>query len=431
MDKWFSNPWVIKAVSVLIAVMLFLMVNMDNRNVNTQPGEIPGITDGSKVLEDVPLTILYDEDRYVVTDAPETVQVTLRGPQNILTVSQLARPQYEVFVDLRDKEAGDHYERVRHDGFPQDLSVSIVPMTVRVTMQEKQTVSFPVQIDLENQGELEEGYTIGTPTVNPSAVDVTAAQGIIEQIASVRTSVDVSGRNSPFQENGAVIVLDQNGNEIPVNTDPPAVEVTVPITSPNKEVPVNIEREGEVNEGLAIDSITANPDTVTIYGPVDVINDISFIDGISVDLGEITGDTTFEVDVPVPDGVERVEPETVIIEVETTEEETYEFSDVEIEIIGLSEGQNYTFLSPSEGLIDIVVMGSPNVLDRLERDDIQVFVNAEELEDGEHELPIEYRGPQNIRVEKGRTDVNFIVYERGSENSQVSDSDGEEDENTS
>ncbi|WP_218240791.1 CdaR family protein, partial [Pseudomonas sp. 2822-17] len=93
-----------------------------------------------------------------------------------------------------------HYERVQYAGFPNDVEVSVNPTTVRVSIQEQQTVSFPVEVELINQGQIEEGYTVGAPYTTPSNVDITAASGIIEQIGSLRAVVDVAERNQTFQE---------------------------------------------------------------------------------------------------------------------------------------------------------------------------------------------------------------------------------------
>ncbi|UTR12565.1 CdaR family protein [Evansella sp. LMS18] len=411
MDKWFNNTWVIKGISLLIAVMLFLMVNLENRG--PQPGGIPGITNGSRVLEEVQLNIYYDEDQYVVTEAPESVQVTVRGPQNVLTMLQIGPEDYEVYLDLREREAGTHYERVRHRNFPPDLSVSIVPMTVRVTIQEKQTVSLPVEIELINAGEIEEGYSAGTPSVQPSNVDITAAQSVVDQIAGVRAVVDLAGRDGTFQETAGVEVLDEAGNVMDLNTDPPAVEVMVPITSPNKEVPVRIEREGQLPGGLAIESIVTDPEEVTIFGPVDVINDISFIDGITLDLSDISGSGTYEVEVPVPRGVESVSPETINVIVEVTEEETREFSDFPIEVTGIeeNEGYEYEFIIPEDGVVDFQLYGSPNVLGRISREDLQIYADAEGLDPGEHTLPLQFSGPQNVRASINRSSVRIVITE--------------------
>ncbi|MCR6104937.1 YbbR-like domain-containing protein [Salipaludibacillus agaradhaerens] len=414
MDNWFNRNWFIKLSSLVIAIMLFLMVNMDGTP--NQPGGIPGITDGSRVMEEVALTVYYDEENYVLTEAPETVQVTLRGPQNILTLAQVTQPQQEVYVDLTDKEQGVYYERVQHSGFPSDLTLSIVPMTVRVTIQEKQTVSFPVEVELINEGQMEEGYVVGTPEVTPSTVDITAAQGMIEQIVSAKAVIDLSSRDSSFEESVAVIFYDENGNDLELNADPPAVEVSVPVTSPNKEVPVRLGREGQLPDGMAIDTVRLNPENVTIYGPVEVINDITFVDLPNIDLSEISGDETFELEVPLPDGVESVSPETVTVDIEVTEEEEREFSDFSIDVEGLEDNQSIEITSPDNGQFDLIVNGSSTLLGRLERSELQALLDVDGLEAGEHEANIEISGPQNLRFPQQGMTVTFIITEtpRGS-----------------
>lgn len=392
---------------MLIAILLFLMVNADN--VNNQPGGIPGITNSSRVMEEVDVAVYYDDEFHVLTQAPEPVQVTLRGPQSVLTYLQLANPRFEFYVDLRGKEPGVYYERVLHRGFSPDISVSVVPSTVRVTIQEKQTVSFPVEVELINQGDIDEGYTLGTATVSPSNVDITAARGIVEQIASVRATVDVSGRNETFQEATGLVVLDQYGNEINVTTDPPVVDVTVPITSPYKEVPIRIDREGELRPGLAIETVTSQPSHVTIYGPASVINSISFIEGISINLSQINGDTSLTYSVPVPEGVERVEPETVTINIDVSEEEQREFNDFSIDIIGRSDDNTYTIINPEEGFVGITIFGSASQLSRVDRSDLQLYIDVEGLPEGEHTVPLQFNGPQNIRAVLERSNIRILI----------------------
>ncbi|MFA9556532.1 YbbR-like domain-containing protein [Evansella sp. AB-rgal1] len=429
MDKWFHNTWFIKGISLLIAIMLYLVVNMESGT--NQPGGLP-ITHGTKYLGEVELNVLYDEENYVITDvSSETVEVNLRGPQAILTSLSLERPvRYELFVDVRDMEPGEYYVEVQHRNFPSDISVNIQPRNVRVIIQERQTISVPVQIELVNEGDIEAGYTIGTPTSSPSNVDITAARGIIDQIAYVRASVDVAGRNATFQETARIVVLDRNGNELNLNTDPPAVDVTVPITSPNKEVPLRIGRGGELPSGIAIDSITPEPATVTIYGPVPVINEISFIDLEEINLDSITEDTTLEVEVPIPNGVERVEPEVVTITIDVTQEETRVFSDFVIDVTGVPEDYTYSFLSPEEGTLNLNVMGSPTVLGRLERSDLQLYVNLEGLSAGEHEVPLQFSGPQNVWMNTERATVQVLISDTESQESMSfnDESEVEEDE---
>ncbi|WP_280771503.1 CdaR family protein [Salipaludibacillus daqingensis] len=426
LDNLFNKNWFIKLSSLVIAFMLFLMVNMDN-SVN-QPGGLPGVTDGSRVLEEVEMQVYYDEDTYVLTEQPEPVQVTLRGPQNVLTVAQVTQGQQELYIDLEGKEAGVHYEQVQHRGFPSGLTITISPMTVRVTIQEKQTVSFPVDVELMNEGQLEEGYVVGTPSTSPSTVDVTAAQGMIDQIASARVNIDLTGMSQSFSDSFPVSFYDQSGNVLELNADPPAVEVEVPITSPNKEVPIRIGQDGELPDGVAIDSISTQPENITIFGPVGIINDISFIDLSSIDLTEISGDTDFQFEVPLPDGIERVEPEVITVEVEATQEAEREFSDFEIEVDGLEDNQSIEFLSPEQGQFDLVVKGSPDALQRLERDELEASLNVEGLSEGDHEEPLSINGPQNLRFQQNDMTVSFILSETNSSGSSTENNENEEDE---
>ncbi|TMW70086.1 CdaR family protein [Alteribacter natronophilus] len=410
MDKWFNNKWFIRGISLFIAVMLYMMVSIDNVN-HQQPGAgIPGITDGERVLQDVELTVLYDEDRYVVTEAPETVDVQLQGPQNLLML-QIARPQYEVFIDLRDQGAGEHYERVQYSGFQSELSVRVDPSTVRVTLQELQTSSFPVQVELLNEDEMESGYAAGSPSVTPSSVDVTAAEGLVNQIATARAFVDLSGVSESVDESVEVLLYDESGNEIDLIPDPPAVDVTVPVTSPNKEVPVRIDREGELPDGAAVTSIQPNPSTVTVFGPPDAIDEINFITGLTVDLSEITGSTVIELDVPVPEGAERVEPETIEVEVEIDEEETRVLSNFPFEITGLDEIYQVELLDPERAVFDLEVIGTSMVLARISSGDIEAFIDLDGLDAGEHSVPLTVTGPQNLRFDYDVDEVDIRVYD--------------------
>ncbi|WP_416148270.1 YbbR-like domain-containing protein [Salipaludibacillus sp. HK11] len=408
LDKLFNKNWFIKLSSVVIAIMLFLMVDIGD-TVNS-PGSLPG-TEGSRFLEEAELQVYYDEENYVLTEAPEFVQLTLRGPQSLLVQAQIIQGQQELYVDLEGLEAGIHYERVEHRGFPAGLSLSVVPTTVRVAIQEKQTASFPVEVDLANEGEIADGYVVGTPSVTPSTIDVTAAKGMIDQIASARVDVDLTGRDSDFSDSIPVTLYDGNGSELELTANPPVVDVEVPVTSPNKEVPIRVSQEGELPDGVAVDAITTDPENVTIYGPIDVINEISFIDLPSIDITEIDGDTTFDVEVPLPDGIERVDPEVVTVEVAATVEQEREFSEFDIDVEGLEDGQSIEFLSPDDGQFDLVVKGSPSALERLERDSLQASLDVDGLSEGEHEVALTVEGPQNLRFEQNGMLVSFVILE--------------------
>ncbi|ARK28565.1 CdaR family protein [Halalkalibacter krulwichiae] len=397
MDKLFNSHWFVKIISFFIALMLFTMVNMDN--LASQPGGVLPTINPTYTLEDVELTVLYDEENYAITDKTEHVQVNLRGPQAQLTLFQLTRPSYEVFVDVTDRGEGVHTLSVQHRNFPSELSVSIVPQYVRVELQEKQTVSFPVQVDIINSNEVEEGYTVGTPIVSPINVDVTAARNLVGEVSVAKAFVDVAGADRTIEETTPVKLYDKDGKELFLTVEPQVVDVKVPITSPNRLVPAKVTRIGELPEGLSINNIKIEPEEVTIYGPNDIIERTNVVDVGELDLNELTESETLEMTVPVPPGIERVSPEKVNVVVTIDEEDSVDFEDVPVETIGSQDDEDVTFNGTSNPTISIRAKGSAELLERLSLADIQVFVDVSDLAAGEHEVEVQVNGPPNIRFE--------------------------------
>ncbi|WP_147803832.1 CdaR family protein [Alkalicoccus halolimnae] len=413
MDKLFSKRWFIKLTSVVIAVMLFLMVNIENQR-NQTGGGIPGITNGTRVLEDVPLNTYYDEENYIVTEAPETVQVTLRGPQNVLTLSQVTQGQQEVFIDLEGLEAGTHYERVQYRGYPDNLNISVTPITVRVTLEERQSMSFPVEVDFNNVEDLGSGLEAGTPQIDPESVEVSGGAGAADEVDRAVVNVDLTDRREDFTESANVVLYDEAGSELDITADPSVVDVTVPITSSGTEVPLRTEPPEQLNSGGSVSSVNFEPETVTVYGPAEALEDISFID-IDVDWAEISEDTVMEVDVPVPEGAERVEPQQADLEISVGEdeeaegEESREFSGFPIEVEGMAEDFSVEFPTFSNGEIPLLMRGNPSTLEEVERSDVQASVDLSGLSSGTHSVPLEVSGPEGVTFPQDGINVTVVL----------------------
>ncbi|QOY37578.1 CdaR family protein [Anaerobacillus isosaccharinicus] len=409
MDKLYNNPWFVKAIAFFIAVMLFAIVNFDNAG--NQPGALPTITNGSYTLEEVPLNVYYNEEEYAITEMVEHVQVNLRGPQNVLTLLQIARPAYDVFIDLRNLETGTHNVNVQHRNFPNELTVNIVPQTVEVTIEEKRTISIPVDIELLNKRAIKDGYTLGTPIVNPINVEITAAESIIQQVGFAKGFVDVEGFDDSIEKSVPVKVYDQQGNELHIDVNPTVVDVKIPISSPNKDVPLKINRIGELPEGLSIKTIYADPKEVTVFGPRNVINSIDFIEGIEVDLSTITENTILEYEVPLPPGVEKVIPDIVRVVIEVEAEQAIEIDNIPLEVIGLAEQKEVAFALPEQEIITLIVKGTTATIQRLRQEDLKVYIEVSQLPVGEHVVPLQITGPQNVRYKKPFEDVRVIISE--------------------
>lgn len=405
MDRLFNSHWFVKIISFFIALMLFTMVNLDD--LTSQPGVLPAISPATYTLEEVELNVLYDEENYAVIDQTESVRVNLRGPQSEIMLFQLTRPTYEVFIDVSEREEGVHTLNVQHRGFPEELTVSIVPQFARVELQEKQTISLPVEVELLHTDEVTEGYTVGTPIVTPVNVDVRAARSIVSQVDSAKVFIDVAGADKMIEETGRVTLYRTNGEEIELELDPSVVDVRVPITSPNREVPVRVGKEGELPEGLSIQEVQLNPGEVTFYGPLEIIDQLQVIQLGNLDLSEITESGSYEWKVPVPPGVEQVSPETVTVTVTVDHEQERELADVPIEIVGLAEGQTATLAEASTSVL--MAYGTADMLEQLDIEDIQAYIDVSNLQEGKHEAELQVNGPSNVRFQPVRAMIPVII----------------------
>ncbi|MCK0473765.1 YbbR-like domain-containing protein [Halalkalibacter sp. APA_J-10(15)] len=396
MDKLFNNHWFVKMIAFFIALMLFTMVNIDD--MTNQAGLLP-TNQATYTLEEVELSVLYNDEVYELIDYHEHVQVTLKGPQTSITLFQLARGSYEVIADVSDRGEGAHTVSIEHRGFPSDLSVTVDPQYVRVELQEKQTVSLPVQVEFMNEDDVVEGYSLGTPIVSPVNIEVTAARDQVSQVKHARAYIDVSEADQTIEDAAPVQLYDENGNELDLEVEPAVVDITVPVTSPNRTVPTRVTRVGDLPEGMSIDELEIEPEEVTIYGPLEVIDNINVISVGELDLSDLDESQTIEMTIPLPNGVESVSPEIATVEVSIAEEETEEFENISIDLIGGSDEDEVTFMDDIEPSTTVIAQGAADLLERMTADDIQAFVDVSQLSRGEHDVDIQINGPPHIRFQ--------------------------------
>lgn len=138
---------------------------------------------------------------------------------------------------------------------------------------------------------------------------------MIDKISVIKAFVNLEDVDQQIEKEAKLTVYDSSGNELPVELSPSVVNITVPISSPSKKVPFKIERTGSLPDGISISSIETSPSEVTVYGSQKVLDSLDFIDGVKLDLSKIKDDTEIDADIPLPDGVKKVSPETVKIKV--------------------------------------------------------------------------------------------------------------------
>ncbi|MEQ6378560.1 CdaR family protein [Bacillaceae bacterium S4-13-56] len=398
MDKWIKSPWFMRTISLLLAILLYTSVTMDE-NTRSSDSIFPEGTDQVKKVTDIPLEVKMDEEKYVVRGVPEVVNVTLSGPNSILTpaVRQLT---FQAYIDLTNLEPGEHTVSVQTSGIANQLAAYVEPDTVTVTLEERASGTYDVELELIGESSLSPDVELGKPTITPSQVEVTGPKTEVDRIAMVKALINVTDATTSIQNQEAPIkVYDYQGNELNVFVQPSNVRVTLPIESPSKSVPFELETTGELPEGLSLATIKSDQVSVTLYGPQNILDKIDQLETIKVDLSTVTDDTVLDLDIPLPPGVRRSDPEKIRVTIEVEETEELVIEDVPIQVKNNNQNRNITFINPENEMVSITVNGTKDQLEGLTSDDFEVSIDVGDYYTGEFETDIIVDGPDDLNFE--------------------------------
>lgn len=398
-DQWLNSPWFVRILALCLALMLWANVNMESGNSPSPAGSLPQISRETDALSNVPLKVYYNQDKYVISGLPQTVNVYLEGSSSVIRAVE-AQGEYEVYVDLQNLTPGPHRVRVNHRGFSENLTVKIDPATVDVTIKEKVEQIMSVNIQVINEDKLPEGYVAEDPISVPNSVSIRGSLEDVQKIGFVEGYVDVAGADDTVEMDIPLKVFDHNGEELSLEIVPSVVEVKVPISPPSKKVPYKISRKGSLPKGLSIQSFDAIPKDITVYGEEGILDKIKMVEDLEVDLSKIDKDQTIEVKVPVPEGAIKVTPEALSISIDVEPEESKTLTNVPIKINGVPDTQGISLIAPEDGLVNLTIYGAKKVLNNIGPEDFDVRLNAGGFSKGEYEMDIEVvSGPQDIRWE--------------------------------
>ncbi|WP_373894743.1 CdaR family protein [Virgibacillus natechei] len=415
MDKWFESKWFVRIIALAFAILLYVTVSIETDTGEEENALFPEASQETSTLEDVPVNVRMDEENYIASGVPEFVNVTLEGVTRVLTPVERQR-NFDAFVNLEGLEEGTHEVEIQYEDIPPELSVYIEPKTAEVTIEERATEEFPVTVDFINSDQLTEGFELGDYEVEPTSVSITSSRSVIDQIGMVKVFVNVSGLDQSINNREVPVnVYDSQGNELNVRVEPENAVVSADINNPSETVSLNVSTTGELPDGYALESLDANMDEVEIFATTDVLDEIESVSTEDIDLSQITESRTVDANLSLPEGaVSETETVEVDIEVEAGEEEDMEaeagaeadanveenrsIEDIPIEIEGLQDGQEVTFVEPDNSEMDITIVDNEADISEWTAEDFNLSIDVSDLEEGEHSLPVTIEGPDDLTI---------------------------------
>lgn len=401
-DKLVDTRWFMKIVALILALLLFQSVYDPIKNVSNV--NVPGEHD-TEVLSDVPVKTYYDTENLVVTGVPDTVELTIKGPKNVLQYAKVQR-NFEVYVDLSDAKIGTERVPIKIRDISDKLEVTIDPAYVNVSIQEKVTKEYTIEVEF-NQSLLEDGYISEAPEAEPKKVKITGAKDVMERITYVKAAVNIKGPiNETVRREAQVLVLDKDMNKLDVLIEHETVDVIIPVKSLSKTVPIKIIEKGSPPDHITIESISLDVTEAKIYGSQEVLDKTESV-RVEVDLSQFNGNTEVSLPVIISDEIKEVNPKTVKVTINTSEKNTETdenegeeadenkmFSNLPIHLSGLASQFEASLQSPTNA--SLTVTGKKDKIAELQASDFNVFLDLANLSEGDHEVKINVKGPADV-----------------------------------
>ena len=398
-DKILFNRKHGKLVAFVLAVIMYISVNY-----NTVQSVYTNTLRSSRQIPNVPVEVNYNSDTFEVTGVPTSANITITGDATSVT-SAVGSKDGKVIADLEGLTEGTHEVRLSGEGFGNSVNVVVDPTTVVVTLAKKTTQQFNISYDFINQDRMEDVYSPGTPEFEYTKVNVRASKDTLDSIAFVKALIDVSGQNADFEQDAKLIAYDSSGN--PVNADivPNTVHVKVPVTSPNKSVPIKVQVDGTVPDGKAIDAITMDQQTVTIYGSDTVLANIDNV-SVTLDASTLTQDSTVLRPIILPAGVSSASISQVTMNVTLGDAVTKTVAEVPINV--KNNVNRYKASQPDNiTTVSVEVTGTQANVDAIKPDKINVYIDMSDAKPGLQEFTLHVEQPTGGLVQYTLKDTSY------------------------
>lgn len=402
LDYIFNRPNFMIYVSLILAVVMFLLI--DSRVITLVESE-------AEVITNVPVTVNYNEEAYVVEGIPEAVDIVLIGRKSdIYLAKQLGTNN--VILDLSDYEARESAYRVylSYTKSIDSIDYKLDPSYVTVTIKDKISVTKDIDYDLINEQYLSEELSVESVELSRSEVVVKGSEDAINDIASVKALIDLS--NEALTNVGTytvddirLVAYDAKGEVLDnIEIVPTTLSATITLDTYSKSVPLQVRTTGNLVTGKAIASILINNENsyaVTIYGDEEEITDISSVPvTINVDGEGANSTRSYNVTITRPTGVRALSETNASITITFGDEKQKEVEISNVSSRNLASG--YTANIVGTESIVVIVRGVQSVIDEIEASDINAYVDLTGYTAGEYDnVP--------IQIENDDPRLNFVV----------------------
>ena len=398
MKKWITNNTGLKVVSIVFALMLWLIVvNIDDpstkkeiTNVQVELTNEDAITDKEKVCS--------------VIDNSNVISITIRGPRSV--VESLSASDFKATADLRELTDFEfvpiEIQALRY----KDKLTSVESRTknVKVSIEELSIKQFAIRASVT--GTPADGYAVGNKTLSQNIVKINGPASIMSTINRVVAEVNVSDMSSDISTPVSLTVYDGNDKAIDTSRlkmSVDSVNVNVEMLK-TKEVPVRAGTSGTPADGYrVVGDVVCAPETVTIAAKENVLAGISEVripDEV-IDVTDLNKSFESLIDISeyLDEGVTLIGDVEILasVNIEKLESKDIYYPVTSITIENLAD--NYKSIYTNFDPLKLQIWGTEEKIQELQNTDVTVTVDLSSIKDpGNYTIPVAIQLPEGYSV---------------------------------
>ena len=390
-DRWrlFLDRFGTYLLSLILALVIWLIAINEENPIITEP--FPSA---------IPVKVLGPDEGLQITKSLDGRKVTIdvRAPQD--TWGALTADDFEASVDLNELGPGEHEVEVKVVALntgagvlgsePGELLVQIDPVISK---------ELPIQVDVVDLPA--SGYEAQSPVIEPISVTISGPATQVNQVASVRTAVEMGGTKSQVEyKNQALLPYDSQGNIVEqVDLKPDTAHVIVPVAERpgRKEVAVRPDLTGQPAMGYRLASVQVEPSSVVLFGSSEALEQVpGFVETREISLEGATEDISESAELILPAGVTASEGGIVVLSATITPIEGGRTVKQKPIIQGLGPDMDATSALDE---VEVILSGPVPLLESMEPDDMFVILDLAGLLPGTHNVRPEVISPAGSQVE--------------------------------
>lgn len=406
-ERILNRPNVLIYLSLLCAIVVFLLVDRQVISFTEKEAEI---------ITDQKISVVYNQESYVVEGVPESVDITLIGNKSsIYLATQLG--EHEVVLDLSKYSAGTYKVKLKYNHSIQSVNYKLDPSTITVKISEKVGEKRFLGYDLMNENKLDSKLSISEVNLEKTEVLVKSSKEILEKVSVVKALIDAS--KIDLKETGefnmediTLAAYDENGNMLKnVEMLPSKISAKIKVDSYHASKPVRVVTKGEMSNGKAIQNITSSVSEVVLYGEKTVIDNIPYVEA-EFPIDNLDGEKTKTINLVKPSGVRYMSETKTNVTLSVGTEIQKTITGVSVHAENLNEKYSASVAPGESKTIDVIIKGVEANLADIDASKITAYVDLSNAKVGTYPSDVIVEiDDERIKVQPIKTQINIKVVE--------------------